>query len=99
LQQQQQLLLFKFVSIDASIKGQGHLGIQYLLSFKLVSECVSFLNPEYQSILEILKRGEKNSPDLNLDSLINFILRRSGESVPNELVDLKKNLFSSKNPW
>ncbi len=62
--------------------------------FAQIGECVSFLNPDYQSILEILKRGEKNSPDPNLDSLINFILLRSGESAPNELVDLKKNLFS-----
>ncbi len=62
--------------------------------FAQIEECANFLKPEYQSILEILKSGEKSSPDPNLDSLINFILLRSGESAPNELVDLKKNLFS-----
>jgi len=63
-------------------------------NFAEIGECASFLEPEYQSLLEILKKGEKSSSDPNLDNLLNFILLRSGESSPNELVDLKKNLFS-----
>lgn len=62
--------------------------------FAQTGECASFLKPEYQSILEILKRGGKSSSDPNLDQLLNFIFLRSGESSQSELTDLKKNLFS-----
>lgn len=62
--------------------------------FAPASECHDFLTPEYQAILEILKRGEKSSPDPNLDTLLNFILLRSGDLAKSELDDLKKNLFT-----
>lgn len=63
-------------------------------NFNQVGEFVRCLNPEYISILEILKKGEKSSSDPQIDRLINFILLRSEETSEAELVDLKKHLFA-----
>ncbi len=63
-------------------------------NLELVGETRPYLKPEYQNILEILKRGEKKSNDPNVDRLLDLVMLRSEAVMPNELVALKQNLFT-----
>jgi len=63
-------------------------------NFELAGNAVSYLKPEYQDILEILKRGEKKSVNPNLDRLLELVMLRSETVMPDEVVALKNNLLS-----
>ncbi len=63
-------------------------------NFESANDAASYLKPEYRSILEVLKRGEKRSSDPNLDRLLDLVVLRSESVMPNEVSALKKNLFA-----
>ncbi|MEK7180824.1 MAG: DNA primase [Patescibacteria group bacterium] len=63
-------------------------------NFELAGNAVSYLKPEYQDVLEILKRGEKKSVNPILDRLLELVMLRSETVMPDEVVALKNNLLS-----
>lgn len=63
-------------------------------NFELAGNAVSYLKPEYQDVLEILKRGEKKSVNPTLDRLLELVMLRSETVMPDEVVALKNNLLS-----
>jgi len=62
-------------------------------SFEVVEDVVSYLSPEYQKILEIIRTGGRSSDDPRVDEIIDLIVLKSEKPEEKEMVDLKINLF------
>ncbi len=63
-------------------------------NLEMAASSLEYLKPEYLTIFDLLKRGEKKSNDPALDQMIDLILLRSENFEAGELEDLKRHLFA-----
>jgi DNA primase len=62
--------------------------------FEYIDTCVSYLAPGYEAVLELLRRGERRSPDAELDERLNLIVLRSELVEDQEIDTLKQHLLT-----